>query len=135
MMSFISDEKIREEALWRMEKLKIHPIVIEEYKNGNLGVSDGDRVKKVPENIQKMIDEWEERFNNKVYHVIHGFLGWYEIYDCLSISPYEEDWDYEREIMDTNWVMAHGFNLTCPKYSESGSILVKSENGILKRIY
>ena len=57
-----------------------------------------------------------------------------ETYECLSVSCYKEDWDFEREIMKDNWVISHSLNITEPSFTESGSIRVIEKDGILYRI-
>ena len=92
----------------------------------------------VPEEIQKQIAAWEKKYHNLVYHVIHSKMitpwGAYEIYDCLSVSCYRDDWDYERGLIDDDWVMSHGINVTKPEYTESGSIKIENHSGVLKRV-
>lgn len=129
----MNSEKMRQEAISRMQRLELDESVIEDFKNGKLSLSDHNRITDVPEDILKQINEWENKFHNLVYHVVHGNFG-YETYECLSVSNYKEDWDYENSIMDDNWVMSHSINIDIPRYTESGSIKVINNNGILKRI-
>lgn len=126
-------EKMKQEAISRMQRLELDESVIEDFKNGKLSLSDHNRITDVPESILKQIKEWENQFHNLVYHVVHGDFM-FETYECLSVSNYEEDWDYENSIMDDNWVMSHSINIDIPRYTESGSIKVRNYNGILKRI-
>lgn len=129
----MNSEKMKQEAISRMQRLELDEFVIEDFKNGKLSLSDHNRITDVPEDILKQIKEWENKFHNLVYHVIHGDFG-YETYECLSVSNYKEDWDFENSIMDDNWVMSHSINIDIPSYTESGSIKVINNNGILKRI-
>ena len=124
---------MKQEAISRMQRLELDESVIEDFKNGKLSLSDHNRITDVPEDILRQINEWENKFHNLVYHVVHGDFG-YETYECLSVSNYKEDWDYENSIMDDNWVMSHSINIDIPRYTESGSIKVINNNGILKRI-
>lgn len=125
--------KMRKEAVKRMYRLGLNFSVIDDFEYGRLRCSDHDKMTDVPEEILKEIAEWERKFHNIVYHVVHGDFG-YETYECLSVSNYKEDWDYENSIMDDNWVMSHSINIDIPSYTESGSIKVINNNGILKRI-
>lgn len=129
----MNNEKMKQEAISRMQRLELDEFVIEDFKNGKLSLSDHNRITDVPEDILKQIKEWENKYHNLVYHVVHGGFG-YETYECLSVSNYKEDWDYEDSIMDDNWVMSHSINISIPAYTESGSIKVKNNNGILQRI-
>ena len=132
-MEGMNNEKMKQEAISRMQRLELDEFVIEDFKNGKLSLSDHNRITDVPEDILKQIKEWENKYHNLVYHVVHGGFG-YETYECLSVSNYKEDWDYEDSIMDDNWVMSHSINISIPAYTESGSIKVKNNNGILQRI-
>lgn len=129
----MNSEKMKQEAISRMQRLELDESVIEDFKNGKLSLSDHNRITDVPEDILKQITEWENKFHNIVYHVIHGDFG-YETYECLSVSNYKEDWDFENSIMDDNWVMSHSINIDIPRYTESGSIKVINQHGVLKRI-
>ncbi len=129
----MNNEKMKQEAISRMQRLELDEFVIEDFKNGKLSLSDHNRITDVPEDILKQIKEWENKFHNLVYHVVHGdFMC--ETYECLFVSNYKEDWDYENSIMDDNWVMSHSINISIPAYTESGSVKVKNNNGILQRI-
>lgn len=125
--------KMKREAVKRMYRLKLNFAVIDDFEYGRLRCSDHDKMTAVPDEILKEIAEWEKQFHNLVYHVIHGDFM-HETYECLSVSCYKEDWDYENSIMDDNWVMSHSINISIPAYTESGSIKIKNNNGILQRI-
>lgn len=123
-----------DEATKRMKLLGLNESIIDDFANhGILNCSDCDKMTDVPEAILQEITVWQNQFHNMVYHVIHGDFCC-ETYECLSVSPYKEDWEYETDIMDDNWVMSHSINITIPAYTESGSIKVANNNGILKRI-
>lgn len=136
-----SYESMKEEACSQMVSLRLPPNVIKAFRNNStLKCSDGTAMVDVPETILNEIKDWENKYHNTVYHVIHcnGIYEPYtfETYECLCVSCYRDDWDYEREIIN-NWyirVMSHSINVTVPEYTESGSILIVNINGILKRI-
>lgn len=133
-MDVLRKQKMIDEAAKRMKMLGLDKSIIDDFVNqGKLHCSDNNGMSDVPEEILLQIEEWQNQFNNLVYHVIHGdFLC--ETYECLSVSPYEEDWEYETNIIDDKWVMSHSINITIPSFTESGSIKVINRNGILKRI-
>lgn len=131
-----SKEALAEEAIRRMKMLQLPENIIAEFeKNGKLMLSDCYS-SEVPEDILQQIKAWEEKFGNLVYHVIH--TKWkFETYECLSVSAYKSDWEYERNLIEdpTNqWPMAFCINKTIPEFTESGSIKVKNNTGILERI-
>lgn len=111
----MSREEMKDEALDRMELLGIPSYARAALKQSDmLTLSDindlvcSSRVDGVPEEIMKQIRAWEEKYGNYVYHVIHS-VGVFEMYNCLSVSGYESDWDYERDLMEDRgdtWAMA-----------------------------
>lgn len=163
----MSREAMKDEALDRMELLGLPSYARAALKQSNmLTLSDindlvcSSRVDGVPEEIMKQIKAWEEKYGALIFHVIHTkvecpcllspdcplifhvihtkglYLG-FEYYDCLSVSPYESDWDYERDLMEDRgdtWAMAFQINVTKPEYTGSGSIKIENHSGVLKRV-
>lgn len=142
----MSREAMKTEALERMEILGLPTYANAVFKvDDYLTFSDisdkvcQSRVDGVPENIKKLIKAYEEKFGALIFHVIHtkGLYIGFEYYDCLSVSPYESDWDYERDMMDDRgdmWVMSYSINVTKPEFTESGSIKIENHSGVLKRV-
>lgn len=142
----ISREEMKKEALMRMEILGLPPYVKAAYKvDDYLTLSDvsdkvcQSRVDGVPEYIKKVIKSHEEMFGGLIFHVIHtkGLYEGTEIYDCLSVSPYESDWDYERDLSEDRgdtWTMSYSINVTVPEWSGSESIKIENHSGVLKRV-
>ena len=130
-------EKQKIEALERMRFLSIAPEVIEKFKDTDkLSCSDLMCHMNVPAEIQAKIDKWQKDFGNLVYYVIHCHnIHGMQTYECLTVSPFEEDWSFEREIMKNRYVISHSINLTRPEFTESGSILVGQVKGHLIRLY
>lgn len=125
---------MKEEALVRMEMIRINPEVLFLYKiKQQICCSDKGNITEVPDNIMKEIEEWQNEYGNLVYHVIHSNYI-YETYECLSVSCYKEDWEYERELIEDKWVMSHSINITEPSFTESGSIGIQNINGTLLRL-
>lgn len=139
----MSREAMKKEALERMEILGLGSCVKSALKLDDfLTLSDindlvcSSRVNGVPEDVLKDIRAWEEKFGNYVFHVIHS-VGVFDIYNCLTVSCYESDWDYERGMMEDRgdtWAMAFCINKTKPQYTESGSIKIENHSGVLKRV-
>lgn len=139
----MSREAMKDEALDRMELLGLPSYSRAALKQLDmLTLSDindlecSSRVNGVPEEILKQIRSWEEKYGNYVYHVIHS-EGVFEMYNCLSVSGYESDWDYERGLMEDRgdtWAMAFCINITKPEYTESGSIKIENHSGVLTRV-
>lgn len=139
----MSREAMKDEALDRMELLGLPSYARAALKQSDmLTLSDindlecSSRVNGVPEEILKQIRSWEEKYGNYVYHVIHS-EGVFDMYNCLSVSGYESDWDYERGLMEDRgdtWAMAFCINITKPEYTESGSIKIENHSGVLTRV-
>lgn len=130
----MSFERMREEAVARMIMLGLDTRIYESFCFENkLLCSDNGQITEVPENILKELKAWENQYGNIVYHVIHADLI-FNTYECLSVSCYREDWDFERDIMRDDWAMSHSINTTIPEFTESGSIKVSKENGTLRRV-
>ena len=132
---FVGRDKMKIEALERMIKLAIDSDVIKEFKEDEKILCADLKAGNIetPPNVKKMIDEWEEKFNNMVFHVIHAHIFGMETYECLSVSCYPEDWNYERSLMEEGYVMSHSINMTIPEFTESGIIKVMQQNGTLVR--
>ena len=142
----MSREAMKDEALERMELLGLPAYAKAAFKvDEYLTLSDisdkvcQSRVDGVPEDIKKLIKEYEEKFGALIYHVIHtkGIYVGFEYYDCLSVSPYESYWDYERDLMEDRgdtWAMSYSINVTKPEYTESGTIKIENHSGVLKRV-
>ena len=131
----VSKESMKSEALERMEELQLHNSIINTFKNSDkLLCSNHEKIVEVPPRIRKEIREWEERYGCMAYHVVFSRIYGYEIFNALSVSCYQEDWKYERALIDCNCSMAYTINMTKPDYSESGSIMLLNVYGTLKRI-
>lgn len=125
--------KFFKEASERMEVLGIYQGYIFLFlSESKVMMSDNGIIKDVPKEILDKIAEFQNEFGNLVYHVIHTHIFGMETYECLTVSPYEEDWDYERPDKD-GWTMSHSINVTVPEYTKSGSIQIKNIDG-LRRI-
>lgn len=128
-------EAMKVEAVKRMKQLKISDEAITAFESENkLLCSYYVLQKEVPSVILKEIQDWEKKFGCIAYHVIYSKLYGYEIYNALSVSNYIEDWDYENALIADNRSMAYTINITKPDYSESGSIVLDNNRGILQRI-
>jgi hypothetical protein len=142
----MSREAMKDEALERMELLGLPPYAKAAFKvDDYLTLSDvtdkvcQSRVDGVPEDIKKLIKEFEEKFGALIFHVIHtiGLYEGTETYDCLSVSPYGSDWDYERDLMEDRgdmWSMSYSINVNVPDCSDSGSIKIENHSGVFKRV-
>ena len=125
------------EALKRMHLLKLNEKAISIFKESRkVYCSENTYLRAANEKELKMIEQYEEKFGALVYHIIHsdGILGFGETYEMLNVSPYREDWSYERATIKNGTPICRSENITMPDYSESGRIgLHTLANGVLYR--
>ena len=66
--------KQKKEAIERMQLLKLHPNVIEEFKKDNIvNLSEGAMLYWLNSYQQEIVEEFQSKYNAVVYHVIHNF--------------------------------------------------------------
>ena len=135
----ISRELKKEEALKRMVALDLFEPCIRVFKNRDevqLSEMTGGLYEFSSETeLVEQAKEFEERYNALVYHVIHTFTEFGELYNFLYVSDHEEEWEMEREDLQDNCVFCYVWNKDIPEYSEFGTIVVKQKFGGLIRTY
>ena len=126
-------DQLKIEARKRMEMLNMYPPIIDDFVNrGQLWTSASDLRNPTPEELEH-VRAFEKEFGNRIYHLIRGQFMDCEVLNMLSISPYMEDWEYERNLIREGCVMSRSDNLSIPDWSESGIIFVRNESGVLRR--
>ncbi len=130
-----SKEEMKEEALKRLDLLKINRNVIQEFKEENiLNKSEGilGSLYWLNEKEEEMVEKYEKRWNVVVYHIIlTNTINNGKIYDLLFISDEKQYWLEERMRLKAGYVLSHTYS----QFSESGDILVENRNGGLVRVY
>ena len=123
------------EAIKRMKKLDIYTQVIKEFEKDNvLNKSEsGGRLFWLDENEKKMAKEFEEKYNATVYHLIHNYTEYGELYSFLFVSQYKDDWDYDNEDLNNNRSLVYVKNIDEDAFSEFGTIGIRSQFGGLIR--
>ena len=123
--------KQRTEALKRMELLKLHENVIDDFKEISLlnQSEHGGILYWVEGEMEKRIREWEEKTGNLVYHVIHDYTEFGELLSLLYVSTYEDEWESDREDIQNGYALAYVMNLTDDWCSEYGSIGIRPQWG------
>lgn len=123
------------EAIKRMKKLDIYTQVIKEFEKDNvLNKSEsGGILFWLDENEQKMVKEFEEKYNATVYHLIHNYTEYGELYSFLFVSQYKDDWDYDNEDLNNNRSLVYVKNIDEDAFSEFGTIGIRSQFGGLIR--
>jgi hypothetical protein len=134
---------MKEEAIKRMEILKLEKSVIKNFKEKDVvyysehqneicdgmlyWVSNDDK-------YVQMIKEFEQEYNALVYHCIltHTSIG--DLFSMLYVSSYDyEDFDYEREELADGYCLACVHNLTYGDI-DIGTIKVAPMKGGLTRL-
>ena len=96
--------KQKQEAIERMKMLKIYSQAIKEFEKENvINVSEyGGILFWLDDEQQEMVKRFEEKYNAVVYHVIHNYTEFGELYSLLYVSQHENEWDYDKTIKIIN---------------------------------
>lgn len=139
----------KEEAIKRLELLKLHPNVLNEFKKKGT-VYYSERQNKIFDGIlywvsnekeyEQVIKEFEKTRHALVYHAQLTRFNFGLCLSLLFISQYPEEWEQDREDLmpDSNGIMypyAYAYNLDIPDYSDLGKIGIVRKNGGISRVY
>lgn len=128
-----------DEALYRMESLRLNEDIIDSFKNGELWQStSGGDLYHLSEDQDLRILQFEEKYNCSVYHVIHDDYTMIdgtrmEMENYLYVSDSVSEWKEDREILKEGFAYCYVNNLTYPEFSELGEIGVAPRDGGLIR--
>lgn len=134
----VTRENKKTEAINRMKALDLFDPCIKAFKNRDEvqlsemtgGLYEFSR----DEELNAKIKEFEEEYNALVYHVIHTYTSFGEMYSFLYVSDYEEEWEMDNEDIQDNYAMSYVWNKDCPDLSEFGSIGIRQKFGGLVRV-
>ncbi len=123
--------KQKQEAIERMKMLKIYSQAIKEFeKEDVINVSEhGGILFWLDDEQQEMIKRFEEKYNAVVYHVIHNYTEFGELYSLLYVSQHENEWDYDKDDIKHNIALCYVVNKDEENFSEFGSIGIKPQYG------
>lgn len=79
------------------------------------------------------IKEFEADHNALVYHVIHTFTQFGELYNFLYISDHQEEWEMDNADLKDGYALAYVWNKDDEWCSEFGSIGVRGKFGGIVR--
>ena len=129
-------EKQKQEAIERMKMLKIYTQAIKEFEKENvINVSEhGGILFWLDDEQQEMVKKFEEKYNAVVYHVIHNYTEFGELYSLLYVSQHENEWDYDKDDIKHNIALCYVVNKDEESFSEFGSIGIKPQYGGVIRI-
>lgn len=131
--------KVAREAVRRLKLLKVHKSVIDDYKKGQITISERANDTNIlyypTEEEQYIFDKLEDRYIIHIYHVQKTDTHFGLIYNCLYIkSNKEEEWETETQDLLSGHSRAYIYNDDYPHFSEFGSVVVKPMNGGITRI-
>ena len=131
-------EKKKEEAIKRMKVLGLFKPCIksfEKYDELQLTEPTGG-LYEFSDNaeLNAKIKEFEEEYNALVYHVIHTYTQFGELYNFLYVSDYEEEWEYDNEDVKAGYAVAYVWNKSDDFLSEIGGIAIRERFGGLVRV-
>lgn len=80
-----------------------------------------------------VVRDFEKKHNAVVYHTLHTTTEFGELLAILYVGQYKEEWQTDREDLKQGIAFSYVHNLTCPEYSEFGSIGFTPKYGGLVR--
>lgn len=137
-MCKVSREKKKEEAIKRMKVLGLFKPCIKAFENRDelqLTEPTGG-LYEFSDNAElcAKIWEFEKDHNARVYHVIHTYTQFGELYNFLFVSDYEEEWEMDNEDVKDGYAIAYVWNKSDDWCSEMGGIVVQERFGGLVRV-
>lgn len=125
----------RREALERMTMLHMSRQCINAFKDGKVWESEGyGALYELNPDEQKIVDEFEQKYNAVVYHMIHNKFEFGECYTILYVSNEKSEWKSDRYDIEDGYAMAYVKNVDVPECSEFGTVAIKPNIGGLVRV-
>lgn len=85
--------------------------------------------------LNAKVKEFENKYNALVYHIVHTYTEFGEMYSFLYVSDYEEEWAMDNDDILDGCTVAYVWNKSDEDMSEFGSVGVKSKLGGIVRVY
>ena len=137
-MCKVTRENKKKEALKRMEKLGLFKPCIkafDKYDELQLTEPTGGLYEfNDNEELNAKVKEFEAEYDALVYHVIHTYTQFGELFNFLYVSDYEEEWEMDNADIEDGYAMAYVWNKSDDWMSEIGSIVVSERFGGLVRV-
>lgn len=137
-MCKITRENKKEEAIKRMKVLGLFQPCINAFeKHDELQLSEhygGLYEFNDDKELKAKVKEFEEEYDALVYHVIHTYTQFGELYNFLYVSDYEEEWEFDRADVRAGYAVAYVWNKSDEWCSEIGSIAVREFMGGIVRV-
>lgn len=127
-------QKQKNEAIKRMELLNMSSRCIEAFKEGKVWESEGiGALYECNPKEKSIIENFERKFNGKVYHMIHDMFEFGECYSMLYVSKDSSEWKQDLEDLKDGIAFVYVKNLDDDLCSEFGTIGIKPNIGGLRR--
>ena len=137
-MATPTKEEMRQEALTRLNILKLAPFVAMEFESkGKIYKSDVNAViAALSEEEKQMVQEFEEKEGILVYHILYTDMGMYgHQYSFFCVSKYKQDWEDEHECLRIKSPVVYVKNSSYDDCSEFGTIGIDVHNGAILRLF
>lgn len=126
--------KQKEEALKRMEMLRMSRQCINAFKRGEVWESEGiGSLYECNEKENGYIKEFENKYGGMVYHMIHNMFEFGECYSMLYVSKQEDEWEMDDQDLEDGYAFVYVLNVDDENSSEFGSIGIQPSIGGLRR--
>lgn len=133
----VSMEMKKSEAIKRMKALDLYkPYIMSFEKRNEIFLSEmtgGVYEFSSDKELIAKVKEFEKEYDALVYHVIHTYTEFGELYNFLYVSDYKEEWNSDNEDLKDGYVYAYVWNKTDEYCSEIGSIGVRGKFGGIVR--
>lgn len=133
----VSREIKKEEAIKRMKMLDLYGPYIKAFEKTNeifmSEMTGGVYEFSGDTELVAKIKEFEAEYNALVYHVIHTFTQFGELYSFLYISDHEDEWEMDNAGLEEGYALAYVWNKDDEWCSEFGDIGVKGKFGGIVR--
>lgn len=137
-MCKVSKEIKKQEAIKRMQALGLFKPCIKsftKYDEVQLSEPTGGLYEFADnEELNAKIKEFEADNDALVYHVIHTYTQFGELYNFLFVGDYEEDWEIDNIGINDGYILAYVWNKSDDWMSEMGDIMVQERFGGIVRV-
>lgn len=128
------------EAIERMRKLRLMPVVLEDFNKDIINKSERmgpflGMLHRLNYKEKEFVRKWEEKSGNLAYHVIKDITEMGVMRSILYVSKHKDEWEADRSDLDEGRAIAYGLIGFDEMYGEYGSIGVMPANGGLKRTF
>lgn len=123
-------EEMKQEALVRMNILKLYPDVVREFTTEEkLNYSARGILYRLNDELRERVKDFEATYGFLVYHVIDDQTEIGRLLTLLYISTEKEEWLTDQQDLRDGCPMAYVINCDCDAFSEFGTVGVKPING------